>query len=536
MWRSENRKKTIPTIRLGNAADIEFSHSIAKLFHSSNFSDVTLRVCCSGTRDRTELKVHRCILAARSDFFRSMFSSGFRERDQQVITLVVAEGSSLAGMKEAISFLYKGVAEVSEDNCMEILAASVSLQISKLKQLCVEYLKTHMTVDSVCTIIAASQRMGLTNLKVLAEHYFYQNTEAVMNSESTIGCLPKDVFLQMLQGDEFDVDEEVVFSGLLAWGEANKITFGHSEQNIHEGGISDMTLAVADFMPHIRFDAMSPVFLQEVVRKSGVVGERILNKCDTKAIEVIQPDQECVQEEGRSKAAASNKDTRTKRSNRSAEVVSALKRKRARTEAEEEQDLEQEEKPEKCGVGAVEGHRTKRRRRNARHDFYWTYTSQGNEISPDGLTVTHVEPKKFDRHSFESTCDSVAHGGRVMMAGVHYWEMSLHAPKKAEADEANEGESCEGRVKLYHYTPRNRPRVAIGVSRPRPPPMTIGRGLNQIPYSEHSRLSALVPTIIITTTITKCLILLATRSFQPLVVLFLFLSPVHFELQDGRRG
>ena len=111
---------------------------------------------------------------------------GARPSSHHFTRVVVAEGYSVIRMEEAISFLYEGFAELSGENCMEILSASASLQIPKLKHLCVEYLKTHMTVDSVCTIVASSQRMGLTNLRVFAEHYFYQTTEGVMHSENTI--------------------------------------------------------------------------------------------------------------------------------------------------------------------------------------------------------------------------------------------------------------------------------------------------------------------------------------------------------------
>lgn len=50
-------------------------------------------------------------------------------------------GSPLA-MKEAICFLYQGVVQVTYDNVRDLIEVAEYLQISTMKQCCVEYLNT----------------------------------------------------------------------------------------------------------------------------------------------------------------------------------------------------------------------------------------------------------------------------------------------------------------------------------------------------------------------------------------------------------
>ena len=77
--------------------------------------------------------------------------------------------------------------------------------------------------------------------------------------------LPKDVFIQLLEGDGLDADEELVFGALIRWGERNKDP---------SGTVGD---ALQDLMPLLRVEAMEVEFLRETVRPSGLVSEKRLN-------------------------------------------------------------------------------------------------------------------------------------------------------------------------------------------------------------------------------------------------------------------
>jgi hypothetical protein len=62
--------------------------------------------------------------------------------------------------------------------------------------------------------------MGLEALKLQAMIYLCAHTEAVLVDERVVE-LPKDVFTQLLEGDDLDADEELVFGALVRWGERN---------------------------------------------------------------------------------------------------------------------------------------------------------------------------------------------------------------------------------------------------------------------------------------------------------------------------
>jgi hypothetical protein len=104
--------------------------------------------------------------------------------------------------------------------------------------------------------------ISLDLLKAAFE-FIVQNSEAVFQGEG-MRHLPKELLLSMMQGDELDVEEEVVFDAVLEWCEANK----------GEGG--SVREEFAAFLPFIRFAALSHVFLHNRVMPSGLVPTEVV--------------------------------------------------------------------------------------------------------------------------------------------------------------------------------------------------------------------------------------------------------------------
>jgi hypothetical protein len=222
------------------------------LFESKRFSDITAVI---GDR---EAKLHKCVLSG-CEYFERMLSTEFKEAAAKEVKLEVAGCSSAEATLLAIECIYTGVVEVSNP-VMEVLAAADKLQLTDLRGHCVAYLEENICAENVFAVFSASRHLGrLAKLEKQSLDFLLRNAGSALKSNG-IEHLPKDTLLSMLEGDDLNVDEEVVFTALVGWCEANK-----------SGGQS-VKDELAAFLPSVRFAAsMSHVFLYQTVEASGLV-------------------------------------------------------------------------------------------------------------------------------------------------------------------------------------------------------------------------------------------------------------------------
>ena len=233
------------------------------IFDSEQFSDITVVI---GDR---EAKLHKCVLSG-CEYFERMLSTEFKEATAKVVKLEVAEGSSAEATLLAIEYIYSGYFDFHQhsDSVMEVLAAADKLQLTHLRDVCVEYLEDNLCAENVCTVFSASRHLGLQKLEKQCLRFLlregWEGANSALRRPNGIEQLPKETLLSMLEGDDLNVDEEVVFTALVRWCEANK-----------SGGQS-VKDEFAAFLPFVRFAAMSHVFLYQVVEPSGLVPPKVV--------------------------------------------------------------------------------------------------------------------------------------------------------------------------------------------------------------------------------------------------------------------
>ena len=76
--------------------------------------------------------------------------------------------------------------------------------------------------------------------------------------------LPKEILVALLSNEKLNAKEESLFEAVAAWGAANK------------GSGATVRDAVADLIPHLRFEEMPHAFLHKRVRQSGLVSAEVL--------------------------------------------------------------------------------------------------------------------------------------------------------------------------------------------------------------------------------------------------------------------
>jgi hypothetical protein len=210
-----------------------------------------------------ELALHKCVLFHSSDFFKAMFTANFTESTQKVVTVEVAEGSSVVATVLVLRYLYTSEIIIGADNVMEVLAAADKLQLPKLRNACVKFLEKSVNVANACTILTASKQLDLVSLLEACTKCILQNGKAVLESEG-FKRLTKEAVISIISNHKLHATEEEVFEAVMSWGEAAVARSGGA------AGVGGVNGAVSDFLPHLRLDEMDHSFVCNRVKQTGL--------------------------------------------------------------------------------------------------------------------------------------------------------------------------------------------------------------------------------------------------------------------------
>ena len=181
----------------------------------SGFCDVVLEV------EGQHLSVHRCVLAANSQFFYTMFSSGMKESTQRNLKLYAV---SATAMSSILTYFYTREITIGGDNVLELLNCASFLLVSPVKKACLRYLSDKLSIENCFAT------------KHLAEKY-----DAVVLLQKTKDFISKNFFrLIKMNGTEDFLSVSQL--ELMEWIRCNDISIAKEE---------DMYFAVLDW---VRYD------------------------------------------------------------------------------------------------------------------------------------------------------------------------------------------------------------------------------------------------------------------------------------------
>jgi speckle-type POZ protein len=131
---------------------------LLQLYRSQENTDVTFSF---GSK---ELKAHKSILGARSDYFRRMFSAGMKENQTGVIEIVDFDPEVF---EEALIFLYSGFTSKCLDRklAMSLLPLADKYLIERLKKACLDKIKNNLNDENVSEILALATEVNCAALR-----------------------------------------------------------------------------------------------------------------------------------------------------------------------------------------------------------------------------------------------------------------------------------------------------------------------------------------------------------------------------------
>ncbi|XP_030074871.1 kelch-like protein 26 isoform X1 [Microcaecilia unicolor] len=181
---------------------------LAALWAQGQLLDVVLTV------NDQAFHVHRVVLAACSDYFRAMFTGGMREATQDVIEL---RGVSAKGLKHIIDFAYSAEVTLDLDCIQDVLGAAVFLQMEPVVQLCEEFLKSAMSVETCLNIGQMATTFSLASLKESVDTFTFKHFLQISEEEDFLH-LPLERLVFFLQSNKLqDCSEINLFQAAIRW-------------------------------------------------------------------------------------------------------------------------------------------------------------------------------------------------------------------------------------------------------------------------------------------------------------------------------
>ncbi|XP_062371989.1 kelch-like protein 33 [Sardina pilchardus] len=201
------------TNSLSAAEELEITlQSIRDLWVEKAGCDIVLQA------DERLFHAHRVVLAASSDYFRAMFTSGMRETRQWIVAL-----HSL-GDEELDAFLhcfYSGSLELSWGWVFDLVCAALQFQVEPALSLCLDFLQQEIDAHSCLDVASFAEAYGMWDLLQFADDFVLRHFQDVSTSPK-FQHLPKDKLLRYLESNALCVPSEiVVLRAVMSWISAN---------------------------------------------------------------------------------------------------------------------------------------------------------------------------------------------------------------------------------------------------------------------------------------------------------------------------
>ena len=191
-----------------------------------SFDDENTDIIFVDTSDSARrLAAHKMVLSVACPFFYRMFQKNWEERAKKEIS--VPGGFHWEVFKSIISFLYGEEVEIEEDHLPELYSAADYLDLDALKVAINEGFE-HWELENVenameFCIVARQQYENEPTSEIASKsysvslNYIAKHIENIVNQDSNITLLPKDIVIEVARSEEITAQEFDLHSFLSRW-------------------------------------------------------------------------------------------------------------------------------------------------------------------------------------------------------------------------------------------------------------------------------------------------------------------------------
>ena len=232
-------------------------NSLRSLQETETLCDLTLMT------DNQQIRVHRAVMAAGSDYFRALLTLDMKEKSQKVVTL---KGVPSRGLKEIVKFAYTGHLLCTLENISDVLLAATHLQFTEAVGLCSKFLTSLTSTVNSVDMYNLAEQFNLLPLKERALTLILHHFEDIAKRDDFLRFSPK--FLSEILADNrlSTFSELKLFHLVLRW-----LNYNKHERLKH----------TYQLMSHIRFPLIPPADLVDIVMAEPLM------KTDPQCLELV---------------------------------------------------------------------------------------------------------------------------------------------------------------------------------------------------------------------------------------------------------
>nr|XP_002129812.1 BTB/POZ domain-containing protein 19-like [Ciona intestinalis] len=219
-----------------------------RCINNKDFSDAVFLV----GPQRQVVYGHRCLLAARSETFRSMFS--------QMPSHSAASRESPINLPEvrpevfltALDYMYTNCCTLTSDLAPDVMSLSMEYNLDGLRKLSARFLLDGMNVETACDVLQSAVIHAQPDMLQKALDYCMKNAHDIFMTEK-FNELSPETLGALLRGDSLEADELEVLNAIRKWARGNAIVAGRHMKEVSSSVI-----------PLVRLPLVSPDELTKI--------------------------------------------------------------------------------------------------------------------------------------------------------------------------------------------------------------------------------------------------------------------------------
>lgn len=169
---------------------LQLVDSLRKIYDDEDcfLSDIVL---CS--KDQGEVKAHKIILAAQSEYFKGMFRNEKKEK--------IDMNLSAETLRTVVRTMYTGRTDLTTDNIQDLIEASNYLQIRDLSAKCVDFMTRNLDLTNVVSVLRLADSLSIERLLQEAIDHIGDNFQRLMETGEELLQLPVELFAKCIKSD-----------------------------------------------------------------------------------------------------------------------------------------------------------------------------------------------------------------------------------------------------------------------------------------------------------------------------------------------
>uniref|UniRef100_A0A0N5AJS4 BTB/POZ domain protein n=1 Tax=Syphacia muris TaxID=451379 RepID=A0A0N5AJS4_9BILA len=161
----------------------EMARDMESFFREGRLSDFT--IVASGR----EMRAHRAILSARSPVFAAMLEPHTEEFKNSKVNFADIEYEV---MHELLTYIYSGRSPNLSNMALDLLAAADRFQLTGLKEMADQVLRSGLTVESACRYLVFADMHNAQDLKLDALKFIAQNSASIISTDGWAELVKQD--------------------------------------------------------------------------------------------------------------------------------------------------------------------------------------------------------------------------------------------------------------------------------------------------------------------------------------------------------